>query len=134
MKLIDTFMYFDEDMLLDIRLNILNKYVSKFIICEANYNHNGESKKLRFDIENFKKFKDKIIFLPLNEKPSNLVEVKENSGSDTESAILDNALRRENFQRNYLIKGIEKFEDNDLICISDIDEIPNLENFYYKKK
>ncbi len=134
MKLIDSFMYFDEDMLLDIRLNILDKYVSKFVICEANYNHNGEFKKFRFDIENFKKFKDKIIFLPLDKKPDNLVEVKENSGVNSEAAILDNALLRENFQRNYLIKGIEKFEDDDLICISDIDEIPNFENFYYKRK
>ena len=134
MKLIDSFMYFDEDMLLDIRLNILNKYVSKFIICEASYNHNGEPKKFRFDIQNFKKFKDKIIFLPLNEKPNNLVDIKENSGFDTGAVILDNALKRENFQRNYLTQGIEKFEDDDLICISDIDEIPNLDNFHYKKK
>ena len=57
-------MYFDEDMLLDIRLNILNKHVSKFIICEANYNHNGKNKKIKFDIQKFKKFKDKIIFYP----------------------------------------------------------------------
>ena len=41
MKIIDCFMYFDEDMVLDIRLNILSKFVSKFVICEANFNHNG---------------------------------------------------------------------------------------------
>ena len=46
MKIIDSFMYFDEDMILDIRLNILSKYVSYFIICEANYTHNGSQKKL----------------------------------------------------------------------------------------
>ena len=34
MKIIDCFMYYDEDLVLDIRLNILNKYVSKFVICE----------------------------------------------------------------------------------------------------
>ena len=39
--IIDTFMYFDEDMILDIRLNTLNEYVSKFIICESRYNHKG---------------------------------------------------------------------------------------------
>ena len=44
MKIIDCFMYFDEDMLLDIRLNILSKFVSKFVICEANFNHNGKKK------------------------------------------------------------------------------------------
>ena len=50
MKIIDCFMYFDEDMLLDIRLNTLNNFVSKFIICEAKYKHNGAEKKLNFDL------------------------------------------------------------------------------------
>ena len=134
MRLIDCFMYFDEDMLLDIRLNILNKHVSKFIICEANYNHNGENKKIKFDIQKFKKFKDKIIFLPLDKQPNNLVKIENKLNTDIDATILDNALKRENFQRNYLSKGIEKFDEEDLICISDIDEIPNLENFKYKKK
>ena len=53
MKIVDSFMFFDENMLLDLRLNILDKYVSKFIICEATYNHNGKPKKLNFDINNF---------------------------------------------------------------------------------
>ena len=46
MKIIDSFMYFDEDIILDIRLNILNKYVSKFIICESKFNHKGLKKNL----------------------------------------------------------------------------------------
>ena len=50
MKIIDTFMFFDENMMLDIRLNILDKYINKFIICESTYNHNGEAKKLNFDL------------------------------------------------------------------------------------
>ena len=48
MKLIDCFMYFDEDLLLDLRLNVLNKFVKKFVITEATYNHNGSEKKLNF--------------------------------------------------------------------------------------
>ena len=44
MKIIDCFMYFDEDMVLDIRLNTLSKYVSYFLICEASYNHSGGKK------------------------------------------------------------------------------------------
>ena len=62
MKIFDCFMYFDEDMLLDIRLHTLNKFVSKFIICEATFKHNG-SKKLNFDINKFNKFKDKIDYV-----------------------------------------------------------------------
>ena len=62
MKIYDSFMFFDENMLLDLRLNILDKYVSKFIICEATYNHNGQKKELNFDINNFSKFKSKLLY------------------------------------------------------------------------
>jgi len=72
MNIIDCFMYYDEEMVLDIRLNILDKYVSHFVICEANFNHNGTKRELQFNIENYKKFKEKIIYLPLNSLPENL--------------------------------------------------------------
>ena len=45
MKIIDCFMYFDEDMILDVRLNTLSEYISHFVICEASFNHNGTKKK-----------------------------------------------------------------------------------------
>ena len=54
MKIIDCLQYFDEDMLLDVRLNTLNEHVSQFIVCEATFTHRGEKKKLNFDIKNFK--------------------------------------------------------------------------------
>ena len=44
MRIVDSFMFFDESMLLDLRLNILDKYVSKFVICESTFNHNGVKK------------------------------------------------------------------------------------------
>ena len=72
MKIIDCLMYFDEDMMLDVRLNTLDKYVSHFIICEATYNHNGVQKKLNFDINKFNKFKDKITYLAVDNQPNNL--------------------------------------------------------------
>ena len=53
MNIYDCFMYFDEDILLDIRLNSLDKYVKKFIITEATYTHNGTKKKLNFNINKF---------------------------------------------------------------------------------
>ena len=135
MNIIDCFMYYDEDLVLDIRLNTLNKYVSFFVICEANFNHNGTKRDFRFNIENFSKFKEKIIYIPLEQQPLNLKTIKEEDSKLLKnSKILDNALLRENFQRNYLGKEIEKFNDNDLILISDLDEIPNLENFTYKAK
>ena len=135
MKIIDCFMYFDEDMVLDIRLNILSKFVSKFVICEANFNHNGKKKKLKFDIKNFSKFSDKIIYLPLEKQPDNLKKINESDSNFLKNTkTLDNALLRENYQRNFLQCGLKKFEENDLIAISDLDEIPNFENFRYKNK
>tara|TARA_B100001057_G_scaffold122920_1_gene121791 strand:- start:922 stop:1779 length:858 start_codon:yes stop_codon:yes gene_type:complete len=127
-------MYFDEDMLLDIRLNTLEKYVKKFVIAEANYTHNGDQKKLKFDLNKFKKFKDKIIYLIVDQKPKDLRETNLSDLEKRNSAILDNAVLRENFQRNYLFNEIKKFHDEDLVIISDLDEIPNLENFSYKKR
>ena len=72
MKFIDCFMYYDEDMILDLRLNMLDKFVSYFVICEANFNHNGSKRELKFDIKKFSKFKSKIIYLPLNFQPNNI--------------------------------------------------------------
>ena len=128
-------MYYDEDMILDIRLNILNKFVSHFVICEANFNHNGTERDFQFDIQKFSKFKDKIIYIPLEKQPNDLKKI--NISDDVlikNSKILDNALLRENYQRNYLFTGIKDFDDSDLIIVSDLDEIPNLDNFKYKAK
>ena len=135
MKIIDCFMYYDEDLVLDIRLNTLDKYVSFFVICEANFNHNGTKRDLKFNIKNHPKFKEKIIYIPLTEQPSNMRKIHKNDNELLKnSKVLDNALLRENFQRNYLFKEINKFHDNDLIIISDLDEIPNLKNFSYEAK
>ena len=135
MNFIDCFMYFDEDTILDIRLNILDKYVSFFIICEANFNHNGTERELRFNINNFPKFRDKIIYIPLEKQPENLRSIsKEDSLIVKNSKILDNALLRENFQRNFLQSKINDFNEDDLIIVSDLDEIPNLSKFKYKSK
>ena len=135
MRIIDCFMYYDEDLILDIRLNVLNKFVEKFIICEASFNHNGTKREFNFDIEKFSKFKDKIIYLPLRDQPKNIKTINNSDSQDIKnSKILDNALIRENFQRNYLFNGIKKFDNEDLIIISDLDEIPNLENFTYDAK
>ena len=128
-------MYYDEDLVLDIRLNILNKFVSHFIICEANFNHNGTKRDLKFDIKKFSKFKDKIIYIPLRDKPKNIKIIDSSDSLNIKnSKILDNALIRENFQRNYLHTEIQNFNDDDLIIISDLDEIPNLKNINYEPK
>ena len=134
-KLVDCVTYLDEDMLLDLRLNILNEHVSHFIICEATFNHKGLKKKLNFEISNFKKFKDKISYIVLDKEPKIIREINDSEDLKTRnSKILDNSINRDIAQRNFLNTKIEEFNDEDLIIINDIDEIPNLDLFSYRKK
>ena len=85
MKIFDCFMYFDEDVVLDLRLNYLNNYVEKFIIVESTYAHNGKKRNLNFDINNFKKFKDKIIYLVSDHEPPGIVDINENDSFDVKN-------------------------------------------------
>ena len=96
MKLIDCFMYFDEDMLLDIRLNILDNLVDKFVIAEATKTHSGKEKNLNFDIKKFSKFKDKIEYLVIDDLPVDVGKFKKDWAA---SHI------RDQFQRNSLHRG-----------------------------
>ena len=135
MKIIDSFMFFDEKMMLDIRLNILNQHVSHFVICESTYNHKGKPKKLNFNINDYSKFKNKISYIVLDKEPGNLRKIEKGDTENTQnSKILDNAVSRENYQRNFASNALENFSDEDLILINDVDEIPNLENFKYRNK
>ena len=135
MNIYDCFMYFDEDLLLDVRLNILNKFVKKFVIVESPYLHSGKKKKLNFNINDYSKFKDKIIYLVADDLPQGLKSINSNDDlADKNKKILDNSLKRENFQRNYLLNGLKNCGEEDLVLLSDVDEIPNLEKFYPKKK
>ncbi len=135
MGIYDCFMYFDEDLLLDLRLNIMNNYVKKFIITESTFLHSGREKKLNFDIKKFSKFKDKIEYIVIDNQPEGIEEIKESDKIEIKNKkILDNSLKRENNQRNMLIKGLDQAHDNDLIFSSDLDEIPNLKNFKFKDK
>ncbi len=128
MNIYDCFMYFDEDLLLDIRLNTLNKFVKKFVITEATYTHNGNKKELRFDINKFKKFKDKITYLIVDRQPENILDLVdgENREKRGEKLIL-NGMARDYFQRENLSRGLVDAASDDLILVSDLDEIPNLE-------
>ena len=121
-------MYYDEDLLLDIRLNTLNKYVKKFIITEAVYTHNGTKKKLNFDLKNFGKFKDKIDYIIVDKEPPNLLQKKETDTKERkDEKLILNGMARDNFQRENLKRGFSNISDEDLILISDLDEIPNLD-------
>jgi len=129
MKIFDCFMYFDEDLILDLRLNLLNNYVDEFVIVESFYTHSGRRRKLLFDIKKYKKFKNKINYIILEDPPLDLdfINVNETENSINSKHIL-NAVKRENLQRNTILNGLKLALPEDIIIISDLDEIPNLEN------
>jgi beta-1,4-mannosyl-glycoprotein beta-1,4-N-acetylglucosaminyltransferase len=127
MKIFDCFQFFDENMMLDLRLNILNKHVHKFVIVENAYMHSGKKKNPVFDIKNFSKFKDKIIYILVDKLPEGLYDINKIKNDDVGNRIIDNTLMIEHAQRNTIVKGISEANNEDLIIISDVDEIPNLE-------
>ncbi len=134
MKIYDCFMFYDEDLVIDLRLNILNKYVDEFIIVESKFTHSGEERKLLFDINKYTKFKNKINYIILENEPEDLEIINDNDTEDRKnSKYIMNALKRENYQRNGITKGLTKVDPNDLILISDVDEIPNLSNLDLNK-
>ena len=127
-------MYFDEEIVLDLRLNTLDEYVDFFVIVESVYNHRGEERKLLFDPNKFKKFEKKIIYVVYKENPKEIEKIfnNDNRGEKSRKYIL-NASLRENGQRNFILNGLNKANEDDIILISDVDEIPNLENFSKEK-
>ena len=134
MKIYDCFMFYDEDVILDLRLNILNEYIDYFVIVESKFFHNGKERKLRFDIKKYTKFRDKIIYIIQDNQPSGIQEILKSDDEGTISAKeINNALLRENSQRNLISQGLKMAADNDLILISDVDEIPNLEKVKLKE-
>ena len=134
MKIYDCFMYFDEDIVLDVRLNFLDKYVDKFVIIESEFNHKGEKRSPLFDINKFLKFKDKIEYILIQTMPNEieLIGEKDNKEEVYRKSIF-NAWKRENYQRNQIKKGLVGASNEDWIIISDLDEIPNLEKIDIKE-
>ena len=133
MKIFDCFQFFDEDMMLDLRLNILNEYVHKFIIVENTFMHSGKRKNPVFNINNFTKFKDKIIYILVDTLPDNLYDISKIQDSEKGNRIIDNTLMIEHRQRNFILKGLNEAHENDLIVISDVDEIPNFNSIDLNK-
>jgi beta-1,4-mannosyl-glycoprotein beta-1,4-N-acetylglucosaminyltransferase len=128
MRIYDCFMYYDEETILDIRFNTLDEFVDYFVIVESKNFHNGEERKLRFDLNKYPKFKNKIIYIQHDLSGLKLESVLQNDDEGEKSRkLILNAHIRENDQRNKIMKGLNNSNDNDLIMISDVDEIPNLE-------
>ena len=127
MKIFDCFMYFDEDQVLDLRLNVLYQNVDYFVIVESIYNHKGEKRNLLFKSQKFEKFNDKIIYLVYDKIPQLVEPIKETDNEkEKDGKYIMNALYRENAQRDFILEGLKSAKKDDLILISDVDEIPKL--------
>ena len=134
MKIYDCFMYFDEELVLDVRLNTLNKFVDYFVIVESKFTHKGDPRDLKFNHKKFEKFKDKIIYLVYEEQSERIEKINEKDNEDEKSRkYILNAAYRENGQRNYIQKGLVNAKHDDFILISDVDEIPNLSKLNFSK-
>ena len=129
MKIIDCTTYYSEDLMLDIRFNILNEFVDKFIIVESKFSHSGQPKKLNFDINKFQKFKDKIEYLIIENEPNGIIENIENSSEIKRK----NSLLRIEQSYDFIMNALDDVDDSDLVCLSDNDEIPNFNSEYFKK-
>lgn len=111
MKVYDCFTFFNELELLELRLNELDPVVDKFVLVEATRTYQNKEKPLYFN-ENkkrFDKFKDKIIHIIVDQYPENI----------SSPWVL------ENYQRNKIIGGLVDCKPDDVIIISDLDEIPD---------
>jgi len=124
MKIYDCTTFYSEHLMMDVRFNILNEYVHKFIVTESKFSHSGQPKKLNFDINNYPKFKEKIIYLVIDHEPNEII-VKDNKLLSASEKRF-NSLKRINLSYDYMMKAVNVASENDLIILSDNDEIPNL--------
>ena len=123
MKIFDCTTFFEENLMMELRFNILNEHVEKFIVVESRFSHSGNKKKLNFDINNYKKFKNKIIYLVIDEEPHDLIELNNNNSSIQRL----NSIKRIEQSYDYIRFGLKDAAEEDIILFSDNDEIPNLD-------
>ena len=124
MRIFDCTTFFNEKMIMDLRFNTLNPYVTKFIVVEAIYSHSGQKKKLNFNINDYPEFKNKIEYIVIKEEPADIIKGDELIKNPHNKRL--NSLKRIEQSYDYMIKGINEAKEDDLILLSDNDEIPNL--------
>ena len=111
MKIYDCITFFNESLQANLRFNILNNYVEKFIVCESKFDHKGRYKGVNFNLENYKEFKYKIIHLVIDKQFPNTSD----------------PWKTQAFQREFIFNGLNDADPEDCIMFSDPDEIPRPE-------
>ena len=130
MNIYDCTTFYSEKMMLNLRFNILNENVHKFIVVESSFSHSGEKKNFNFNIEDYPKFKEKIIYLKIDNEPVGLYKDVEKLKKPFYKRL--NSIKRIEQSYDYMMRGIVDAQDEDLIIISDNDEIPNLNSNKFK--
>lgn len=128
-KVYDVFTYNGETDILEIRLNILNDSVDKFIIVEAPTTFSGLKKPLYFEEqkERFAQFKEKIKYFVIEDYPSDLEIL---SLADKSPSVPKNGpehWKREFYQKESIKKALLGLDNNDICFVGDVDEIWNPE-------
>ena len=131
MKIYDCTTFYSEKMMMNLRFNILNKHVHKFIVVESSFSHSGEKKNFNFNINDYSKFKDKIIYLKIHKEPDNLYTDAEQLKDPIYKRL--NSIKRIEQSYDCMMEGILSALEDDLIIISDNDEIPNLDSIKLKE-
>ena len=130
MNIYDCTTFYSERMMLDLRFNILNENIYKFIVVESAFSHSGEKKNFNFNINDYPKFKDKIIYLKIHNEPLGLYNDIEELKNPFYKRL--NSIKRIEQSYDYMMRGIIGALEEDLIIISDNDEIPNLNSNQFK--
>ena len=116
--LIDAFMFSDELDLLELRLEMLDEHVDRFVLVEAEVNHVGGSKELFFQAnrDRFSKWLHKIehVIVTAAEAPKD-----------------ENPWVREKYQRHAILSGLGGVPPEAIIMVSDVDEIPDMSKVRY---
>lgn len=111
----DCFTFYNELDLLRLRLRLLAPVVDRFVLVEMDRTQTGLAKPMFFaeHREEFREYLDKIIYVPVTDTPDFAVQY-------------DNWLL-ENYQRNAILRGLRGCQADDIIIVSDLDEIPRPE-------
>ena len=106
MRIFDCTTFFNEKMIMDLRFNTLNPYVTKFIVVESIYSHSGQKKKLNFNINDYPDFKNKIEYIVIKEEPAEIIKGDELIKNPHNNRF--NRLKRIEQSYDYMINNLKK--------------------------
>ena len=131
--IIDAFTFFNEKELVELRIKYLNDLIDYFVIVEADVTHTGKEKKWNFPsiLDNeLKEFSHKIKY---HQMKIDLEKAEREKSPNYVGGTWGRSFKADNMQRNYIKIACEKFSPDDIIIISDLDEIPSKEKISFIK-